>query len=106
MDVCACVFVNTMLLFALRLDCFVVMLKFMNDLSFHYLSAGTPENAKVGSVNKDTAVTQSLCVEWSTVFVIVHTQQVFVLTHSVHIGHSLPPLRKSFLGRTIVSVIA
>ena len=34
-----------------RLDGFVVMLKFMNDLSFHYLSAGTPENAKVGSVN-------------------------------------------------------
>ncbi|XP_064391287.1 ras GTPase-activating protein 1-like [Halichondria panicea] len=29
-----------------RLDCFVVMLKFMNELSFHYLAASSPENAK------------------------------------------------------------
>ena len=39
-------FVLLIILFA-RNDCLLVMLKYLNELSFYYLAAGTQENAQV-----------------------------------------------------------
>ncbi len=50
-----------------RLDCFVVMLKFMNELSFHYLAASTPESAKVSQL----LLTLSISIDNNIVVIFV-----------------------------------
>ena len=65
-----------MFMFAKK-DCLLVMLKYLNELSFYYLAAGTQENAQVISrtcmcTHKHTH-TGCNCICTCTVMYIVHT---------------------------------
>ena len=45
--VCVCVLLHTCACVCVRNDCLMVMLKYLNELSFYYFAAGTQEQAQV-----------------------------------------------------------